>query len=41
MEEYLNTHSGGNVDGPALEWLATIPAQAIWVSDMKVVGLPI
>ena len=39
-ENYLNTHSGGGnvVDGPALEWLATMPARRIWVSDMKVVG---
>lgn len=39
-EQYLNTYSGGGnvVDGPALEWLATMPARRIWVSDMKVVG---
>lgn len=39
-EEYLNNHTGrGNVvDGPALDWLATMPARRIWVSDMHVFG---
>jgi len=39
-ENYLNTHSGmGNVvDGPALDWLATMPSRRIWVSDMHVFG---
>ena len=39
-ETYLNTHSGGGnvVDGPALQWLATMPARRIWVSDMYVFG---
>ena len=39
-EEYLERHSGmGNVvDGPALDWLATMPARRIWVSDMYVFG---
>ena len=39
-EKYLDTHSGrGNViDGPALEWLSTMPARRIWVSDMYVFG---
>ena len=38
--KYLANHSGkGNVvDGPALEWLATMPARRIWVSDMHVFG---
>lgn len=40
-EQYLNKHKGrGNViDGPALEWLATMPARRIWVSDMYVFGM--
>ena len=39
-EDYLNTHSGsGNVvDGPALDWLSTMPPRRIWVSDMHVFG---
>ena len=39
-QDYLNTYSGGGnvVDGPALEWLATMPARRIWVSDMYVFG---
>lgn len=39
-ETYLDTHSGGGnvVDGPALQWLATMPARRIWVSDMYVFG---
>jgi hypothetical protein len=39
-EQYMDDHSGaGNViDGPALEWLATMPARRIWVSDMYVFG---
>jgi hypothetical protein len=39
-DRYLNKHSGrGNVvDGPALRWLATMPARRIWVSDMYVFG---
>ncbi len=39
-DTYLEKHSGrGNVvDGPALEWLATMPARRIWVSDMHVFG---
>mgnify|MGYP001165528551 FL=1 len=39
-DNYLDKHSGGGnvVDGPALEWLATMPARRIWVSDMKVFG---
>tara|TARA_R110002020_G_scaffold7496_1_gene31490 strand:- start:14133 stop:15566 length:1434 start_codon:yes stop_codon:yes gene_type:complete len=39
-EKYLDEHSGrGNViDGPALEWLSTMPARRIWVSDMYVFG---
>jgi hypothetical protein len=39
-ENYLDTHSGmGNVvDGPALDWLATMPSRRIWVSDMHVFG---
>ena len=42
-EEYLNTHSGGGnvVDGPALEWLATMPARRIWVSDKSSRFIPI
>ena len=37
-DRYLSKHSGrGNVvDGPALRWLATMPARRIWVSDMYV-----
>ena len=39
-DRYLENHSGkGNVvDGPALEWLSTMPARRIWVSDMHVFG---
>ena len=39
-QEYLDQWSGGGnvVDGPALEWLATMPARRIWVSDMMVFG---
>lgn len=39
-DNYLIQHTGrGNVvDGPALEWLATMPARRIWVSDMMVFG---
>ena len=39
-EQYLDRYSGrGNVvDGPALDWLATMPARRIWVSDMHVFG---
>ena len=39
-DTYLAKHSGrGNVvDGPALRWLATMPARRIWVSDMYVFG---
>jgi len=39
-QKYLDDHSGGGnvVDGPALEWLATMPARRIWVSDMYVFG---
>ena len=39
-QKYLDRHSGGGnvVDGPALEWLATMPARRIWVSDMHVFG---
>lgn len=39
-QTYLNQHSGGGnvVDGPALQWLATMPARRIWVSDMYVFG---
>ena len=39
-QEYLDRWSGGGnvVDGPALEWLATMPARRIWVSDMMVFG---
>jgi len=39
-ENYMDKHSGkGNVvDGPALDWLATMPARRIWVSDMHVFG---
>ena len=39
-QDYLDTYSGGGnvVDGPALEWLATMPARRIWVSDMYVFG---
>ena len=39
-DTYLYNHSGGGnvVDGPALEWLATMPARRIWVSDMYVFG---
>lgn len=39
-ENYLDKHSGrGNViDGPALQWLASMPERRIWVSDMQVFG---
>ena len=39
-EEQLSSWSGGGnvVDGPALEWLSTMPARRIWVSDMYVFG---
>jgi len=39
-EKYLQKHKGrGNVvDGPALEWLASMPARRIWVSDMHIFG---
>ena len=39
-EQYMDRHSGkGNVvDGPALDWLSTMPARRIWVSDMHVFG---
>lgn len=39
-DKYLASHSGrGNVvDGPALNWLASMPERRIWVSDMKVFG---
>ena len=39
-DTYLDMHSGGGnvVDGPALEWLSTMPARRIWVSDMYVFG---
>ena len=39
-DKYLAEHSGGGnvVDGPALRWLATMPARRIWVSDMYVFG---
>ena len=39
-EEYLDRWSGGGnlVDGPALEWVGTMPARRIWVSDMHVFG---
>ena len=39
-ETYLSKHSGrGNViDGPALQWLASMPERRIWVSDMQVFG---
>lgn len=39
-DTYLSSHSGkGNViDGPALRWLASMPARRIWVSDMYVFG---
>tara|TARA_R100000742_G_C4278208_1_gene100769 strand:- start:1925 stop:3391 length:1467 start_codon:yes stop_codon:yes gene_type:complete len=39
-EEKLDIWSGrGNVvDGPALDWLASMPARRIWVSDMYVFG---
>jgi len=40
-EKYMHENSGaGNVvDGPALQWLASMPARRIWVSDMKVFGI--
>ena len=39
-ENELEDWSGyGNVvDGPALEWLTSMPQRRIWVSDMKVFG---
>ena len=39
-DDYLVKYTGGGnlVDGPALRWLATMPARRIWVSDMKVFG---
>ena len=39
-ENYLDRHSGrGNIiDGPALQWLASMPERRIWVSDMHVFG---
>lgn len=39
-EQYMDRHSGrGNVvDGPALDWLSSMPARRIWVSDMHVFG---
>ena len=39
-QEQLSSWSGGGnvVDGPALEWLSTMPARRIWVSDMYVFG---
>ncbi len=39
-EDYLDSHTGsGNVvDGPALDWLSTMPPRRIWVSDMHVFG---
>lgn len=39
-DEYIHSHVGrGNVvDGPALEWLATMPERRIWISDMYVFG---
>tara|TARA_R100001463_G_scaffold38265_8_gene82123 strand:- start:6140 stop:7564 length:1425 start_codon:yes stop_codon:yes gene_type:complete len=39
-DKYLDQHSGGGnvVDGPALQWLSTMPARRIWVSDMYVFG---
>tara|TARA_B100000214_G_scaffold293397_1_gene223115 strand:+ start:3193 stop:4638 length:1446 start_codon:yes stop_codon:yes gene_type:complete len=39
-QDYLDMHSGsGNVvDGPALDWLSTMPPRRIWVSDMHVFG---
>ena len=39
-DKYLSMHTGrGNVvDGPALQWLASMPERRIWVSDMKVFG---
>ena len=39
-EDYLDRNSGsGNVvDGPALDWLSTMPPRRIWVSDMHVFG---
>ena len=38
--KYLDQHSGGGnvVDGPALQWLSTMPSRRIWVSDMYVFG---
>ena len=40
-QDYLDRYSGGGniVDGPALRWLAEMPARRIWVSDMKVFGV--
>lgn len=39
-DKYLAKYTGGGnlVDGPALRWLATMPARRIWVSDMQVFG---
>lgn len=39
-DDYLIKYTGGGnlVDGPALRWLASMPARRIWVSDMKVFG---
>ena len=39
-EQYMDRYSGrGNVvDGPALDWLSSMPARRIWVSDMHVFG---
>jgi len=39
-QKYLDKYAGGGnvVDGPALEWLATMPPRRIWVSDMHVFG---
>ena len=38
-EDYLDRNSGSVVvDGPALDWLSTMPPRRIWVSDMHVFG---
>lgn len=34
----LHPQGGNCVDGPALEWLATMPEPRLWVSDGEVVG---
>ena len=40
-QDYLDKYTGGGniVDGPALRWLAEMPARRIWESDMKVFGV--